>query len=73
MDLQIGEAAGRIRIFLGQNPNSTLEETYSSLSVEPSIFYMALGWLAREDKLSIEGVGWWRNLSLKPGVGPADC
>ena len=67
MDLQIGEAAGRVWHFLDKNPKSTFEHVYKSLSFEPTLFYMALGWLAREDKLSFEGEGRRRKLSLKQG------
>ena len=68
MDLQIGEAAGKVWGFLDRNPKSTFEQIYKSLSVEPTLFYMALGWLAREDKLACEGEGRRRKLSLKQGA-----
>jgi hypothetical protein len=68
MDLQIGEAAGRVWHFLHKNPRSTFEQIYKSLSVEPALFYMALGWLAREDKLAFEGAAGKRKLSLKQGA-----
>lgn len=68
MDLQIGEAAGRVWHFLDKNPKSTFEHIYKSLSVEPALFYMALGWLSREDKLSFEGEGRRKMLSLKQGA-----
>jgi hypothetical protein len=68
MDFQVGEAAGRVWHFLEQHPQSTFEQTYKFLSVEPTLFYMAVGWLAREDKLSFEGEGRKRKLSLKQGA-----
>ena len=68
MDFQIGETAGRVWHFLDKNPQSTFEQAYKSLSVEPTLFYMAVGWLAREDKIFFDGEGRRRRLSLRQGA-----
>lgn len=65
MDFQIGEVAGKVWHFLDGNPQSTFELAYKSLSLEPTLFYMAIGWLAREDKITCDGEGRKRTLSLK--------
>lgn len=69
MTIQIGGAAGKVWHFLNANPQSTFEQAYKSLVVEPTMFYMAVGWLAREDKITFDGEGRKRTLSLK---GSAD-
>lgn len=71
MTIQIGEAAGKVWHFLNANPQSTFEQAYKSLAVEPTMFYMAVGWLAREGNILFEGEGRRRKLSLKPGTNGA--
>jgi hypothetical protein len=61
----IGEAAGRIWQFVNENPQSSLEGINKHLKLELSVFCMALGWLAREDKIAFEGLGKELKVSLK--------
>ncbi len=68
MNLEIGEAAGKVWHFLDRIPHSTFGKAYKSLTMDPSLFYMAIGWLAREDKIVFEGTGKKRTLSLKQGA-----
>ncbi len=65
MTLEIGEAAGKIWHFLNENPPSTLEQISKSLAIDANLVRMAVGWLAREDKIAFEGKGKTTKLSLK--------
>jgi len=38
------------------------------LDIDPKLFCMAIGWLAREDKIAFEGQGKKRKFSLKNGA-----
>lgn len=71
MTIQIGEAAGKVWHFLNANPQSTFEQAYKSLAVEPTVFYMAVGWLSREDKITFDGEGRKRTLCLKRSADEA--
>jgi Winged helix-turn-helix domain (DUF2582) len=62
---KIGDAAGRIWQFVNENPASNLERINKHLKLELSVFCMALGWLAREDKIIFEGQGKELRVSLK--------
>jgi Winged helix-turn-helix domain (DUF2582) len=62
---KIGDAAGRIWQFVNENPASNLERINKHLKLELSVFCMALGWLAREDKIVFEGQGKELRVSLK--------
>ena len=68
MSLEIGEAAGKVWNFLNKNPRSTFDEICKSLNLDPKLFCMAVGWLAREDKIAFEGEGKKIKFSLKNGV-----
>ncbi len=57
MNIEIGEAAGKIWHFLNGNPRSTLGQISKSLALDASLARMAVGWLAREDKIFFEGKG----------------
>ncbi len=61
----IGESAGRIWQYLSENSPAALEQMNKSLKLKESLFYMAIGWLAREDKLTFEEAGTTMKLSLK--------
>lgn len=61
----IGESAGRIWQYLSENSPAALEQMNKSLKLKESLFYMAIGWLAREDKLTFEEAGKTMKLSLK--------
>jgi len=53
---------------LNKNPQSTFDEVYKSLNIDPKLFCMAVGWLAREDKIAFEGEGKKRKFFLKNGA-----
>ncbi len=65
MGFEIGEAAGKVWNFLNKNSQATFDEIYKSLDIDPKLFCMAVGWLAREDKIAFEGEGKKRKFSLK--------
>ncbi len=65
MTYEIGEGAGRIWQFLNEHPASTWEQINKDLKLDPSLFFMSVGWLAREDKLVFDGVGKKTKVSLK--------
>jgi len=65
MNYEVGEAAGRIWQFLNDHPNATLEQVHKAVETGNGLVYMALGWLAREDKLTFEGQGKKMKISLK--------
>jgi len=65
MVYEIGESAGKVWQYLNEHPLSTPEQVNRSLKLQESLFYMAVGWLAREDKLAFEGEGKTMKLSLK--------
>lgn len=48
---QIGTNAGRIWHFLNENGESNISEIKKALSMKGSEVRMALGWLARENKV----------------------
>ncbi len=62
---EIGESAGELWRYLNEHPPTTLEQINKSLKLSESLFFMAIGWLAREDKLAFEGEGKTTKLSLK--------
>lgn len=48
---QIGKNAGRVWHFLNQNGESNISEIKNALAMKSSDVRMALGWLARENKV----------------------
>ncbi len=65
MTYEIGEGAGRIWQFLNEHPASTWEQINKDLKLDRSLFFMSVGWLAREDKIHLEGQGTKVKVSLK--------
>jgi hypothetical protein len=53
MQKQIGDAAGIIWKHLDQHTESTLSELKQATRLSEQLLLMGLGWLAREDKLSV--------------------
>ncbi len=62
---KIGEAAGELWRFLHVNGPHKADAIRRKTKLPSEIFYAAVGWLAREDKLSIEGDGKNAQLALK--------
>lgn len=53
MEEEIGTAAGAIWQALNTNGGSTLPQLRKTIACKASVFNWALGWLAREDKITI--------------------
>jgi len=62
---QIGFSAGMIWQFLSENGESSPIKIKASLGLSNTLLYLALGWLAREDKVSIERLEHSYKISLK--------
>jgi len=54
---QIGETAGHIWHTLDEEGPLSIAALKKQIEAPDAVFYMALGWLAREDKLHIESEG----------------
>jgi len=61
----IGRAAGRVWTYLEANGRSSVSRVARSVEGGQQLALMALGWLAREGKLSFEQDGRQRLVSLK--------
>ncbi len=65
MKSKIGEGAGRIWEFVKEHPALSLDQINKDLKLDTGLFFMSVGWLAREDKLVFDGKGKKTKLSLK--------
>ncbi len=63
-EAQVEVAADIIWIRLHANGEMVLRKLRSLLRMEKSLFYQAIGWLAREGKISITQTGWSKKVSL---------
>lgn len=61
----IGIAAGKIWQYLSENKQSNITKLKLALGMSNTIFYLALGWLAREDKIIINFTNNSYNVKLK--------
>lgn len=62
---EIGTAAGKIWKFLDKNGASSLTKLVAETGLAKNDAQRAIGWLAKEDKLTIEMKGRVETLSLK--------
>jgi predicted RNA-binding protein (virulence factor B family) len=62
---KIGLAAGEIWRYLSENGESSPIKIKASLGMSNTMLYLALGWLLREDKVSIVQVDYSYRISLK--------
>ncbi|MBF6648599.1 MULTISPECIES: winged helix-turn-helix domain-containing protein [unclassified Methylobacter] len=65
MSYTIGEAAGKIWRYLEENGPASVSKVTSETGISKNDIQRAIGWLAKEDKLSIEMKGRAETLSLK--------
>ncbi|WP_442498533.1 winged helix-turn-helix domain-containing protein [Methylobacter sp. sgz302048] len=65
MSYTIGEAAGKIWRYLDENGPASVSKVTSETGISKNDIQRAIGWLAKEDKLSIEMKGRAETLSLK--------
>ncbi|MBI2191220.1 MAG: winged helix-turn-helix domain-containing protein [Planctomycetes bacterium] len=64
----IGENAGQIWRYLSENGKASPSELAKALKTNVVSVHRAIGWLAREDKLSILRVKGVEHISLNAGV-----
>lgn len=57
MNHRIGDLAGKIWLFLGRHGRSTLEQLKKTVDEPPELVAMAVGWLARENKIIAQKSG----------------
>lgn len=65
MSNTIGDAAGIIWNYLENNGPSSVNKVTTETGINKNDVQRAIGWLSKEDKLSIEMVGRAETLSLK--------
>ncbi|WAR44483.1 winged helix-turn-helix domain-containing protein [Methylomonas rapida] len=61
----IGEAAGKIWHYLDQNGEASVTKITTETGLGKNEVQRAIGWLLKEDKLSVETSGRAETLSLK--------
>ena len=61
----IGDAAGKVWQYLDQNGSASVTKITNETGINKNDVQRAIGWLLKEDKLSIEVVGRTETLSLK--------
>ncbi|MEY4719710.1 MAG: hypothetical protein RL563_2328 [Pseudomonadota bacterium] len=61
----IGDAAGKIWHYLDENGESSVTKITNETGLGKNEVQRALGWLLKEDKLSIETIGRAETVSLK--------
>ena len=65
MSNTIGDAAGVIWNYLDKNGPSSVNKVSTETGINKNDVQRAIGWLSKEDKLSIEMIGRAETLSLK--------
>jgi winged helix-turn-helix protein DUF2582 len=65
MIAQISEGAGEVWRYLNANGATAPAALKKELKLSTEAFYGALGWLAREDKISVNGAGRRATVALK--------
>ena len=61
----IGDDAGKVWQYLDKNGSASVTKITNETEISKSDVQRAIGWLLKEDKLSIEVVGRAETLSLK--------
>jgi winged helix-turn-helix protein DUF2582 len=61
---QIGDAAGQVWHYLNENGPTALSRLVKDVDVPRDVLMQAIGWLAREDKVSIDGDSRTKTISL---------
>lgn len=62
---KIGETAGMVWEFLNTKGPATITQIKNGLKVPTDLVNQAIGWLAREDKITLEQLGRTIKVSLK--------
>jgi len=61
---RVGQAAGDIWKYLSENGESSPIKIKANLGLSNTMLYLALGWLARENKVSIVQIDYSYKISL---------
>jgi hypothetical protein len=61
----IGDTAGKVWEFLKERGEANIIQLMKGVEADPSLILQAIGWLAREDKLSIVKKGGYITYSVK--------
>ncbi|MEI7997519.1 MAG: winged helix-turn-helix domain-containing protein [Methylococcaceae bacterium] len=61
----IGDAAGKVWEYLDQNGSASVTKITNETGISKNDIQRAIGWLLKEDKLTIEVVGRTETVSLK--------
>ena len=61
---QIGDAAGQVWHYLNENGPTALSRLVKDVDVPRDVLMQAIGWLAREDKVSIDTESRAKTVSL---------
>jgi hypothetical protein len=67
MITKVGESAGAIWNYLKDRSDAPVAELRKALEMHDATFWMAVGWLARENKLVFNGEGKEMSISLAEG------
>lgn len=57
LKIEIGKTAGEMWKFLGKNGKTPLPIISQEMKLKPDITTMAIGWLARENKINVQREG----------------
>lgn len=63
---QIGETAGLVWKYLNDNGTSSVSRLVKEVDAPRDMVLQAVGWLAREDKISIDESARGKTVSLRP-------
>ena len=62
---QVGQVAGQVWLVLDENGPTTLAKLTKAVKAPRDVVLLAVGWLAREDKITIEERGRTRTVALR--------
>lgn len=66
METLIGSIAGKIWQYLNEHGEATILEIKFALGYSNSLIFLGLGWLFRENKITLTEFGYTYKVSLKP-------
>lgn len=70
MNHRIGHIAGKIWRFLGEKGTVSVSQVESTVNDSPELISMALGWLARENKVTFQESGNSRHTTFTVALTP---
>jgi hypothetical protein len=72
MNQKIGDVAGRVWTYLGEEVSLPVDQLAGSMEEDPLLAIMAVGWLARENKVLLRETGRPKNPIVMVGLTPAE-